>query len=78
MFGSNNYDNGVIYPLLRCMRILTRRERINLIEYYKAAQSTFHTIYEDDLFAKQLHGKVGDIICITTNRNNVYRLIVSY
>ena len=76
MFGSNNYDNGVFHPLLRCMRILGHREKINLIEYYKAAKSTLHTIYIDDLFAKQLQGKVGDIICITTNRNNVYRLIV--
>jgi DNA-directed RNA polymerase subunit H (RpoH/RPB5) len=78
MFGSNSYDNGVIYPLLRCMRILTHRQKINLIEYYEAAKSTLHTIYVDDLFAKQLNGKVGDIICITTNKNNVYRLIVSY
>ena len=34
MFGSNNYDNGVIYPLLRCMRILTHRQKLNLIEYF--------------------------------------------
>jgi DNA-directed RNA polymerase subunit H (RpoH/RPB5) len=76
MFGDNCNKKIVYHPLLRSMRIISEREKFNLMEYYRAAGTTIHLIYKDDLFCRHLNAQTGDVISISKEMCNIYRLVV--
>jgi DNA-directed RNA polymerase subunit H len=70
------------HKLVPKMRILSEKEKAELLEKYNVDETKLPKMYVTDPAAKQLGAKVGDVIEIKRNdltgNYNFYRLVIEY
>jgi len=65
------------HPMMRPSRLLTDKEKKEILESYKTSNLSMHTIYVDDWLSVQLDATIDDIICMKDAHSDLYRLVIN-